>query len=1406
MKKKILSLVLALLMASSSAAFVAADDTAAVVDETPVVTATEEEEESPYAYAVEFLHHYKIYKGVSASDLATEEDIQRYQMALFVARISTGWVEDEKWEDGDNNYSNFTDIDEGDAAKRKGAIAYANMKGIIEGYGNGKFGPYDGITYQDALTMVVRTLGHQGLDWPWGYIERAIELGLTEGITDVAYTDILTRGEVAQIIYNAMFAPTKTGSTLALDHFGIEFGWEPIVITASDLATYEKNGAFSGTKQDNEDQKIIAFKLYNDDGSVDTGKDAVTYYTKAASLGFDADKHQDELAVGTTMWVFFEKDSNSNLVNIIDYRVNTVDTIWNMGKTDDEAVDQDYAIKEYLKGYSLVSKYTPVNYVSHIDDKKLTKKLNPEIIVYNALADLTIETLDGVKYGDNLAIDWTTGDILVPCKESEAAYTVEDGDVKTYYKVAWYFNEAHDMYFRYKYSKDNVIVGIEWLTDSKLEETYKAAYEASKKTVHVPGFNEPQTSNVGESAYASLTLEDVDLDGVAERGIYEEYGIGYFSVTTKKCKDCNKEYPAYRVQKATTEFSKENVTGVTGTKWDDDCYEFIEKPCGHYTYKDTAWFAEGYEPSKDEDGAYENGYVIYSYDKTTHEIKIVKELGTAKNPLGNDIDSYVATGVLRAYSPDKQSVTIGGNKFETAYHALKNTGFYKTNDNANKGKYAEALDSMFNEFVQYVVVDNEVVAMNLVGTTKENYLVIKDYAGMTNDNYIAVDAYSTKTQTLGTYCIASYDGWKQGDFNYATINKINEAFKPGTIYFIKSYDDVNDLYYVELVGEHSNFNYEVEDLECDEKVTLKFASDGYVEVHQKQSDGKDKVINELKMKNEDTYIIIPKQTITNTDYAPMYVYTGKVSEVDWTVEGDRVKGLGDRVFVIVNAENVKGFNLDRYQSGMVLYQGGKTISAGYDEAMMGEGNVSSIVKERYLVGASVTTVEVVDLYSGKDATVTDRNIDLKKDHVYVTVSGQVREPWLQSGSEETALKNVSQFIQMMKNTYYADNNVDKYAESANYLFGYDIMVDMNKDTKEDAIKAALVKAVNDDLGSKDKYQHVRSRVDTNNFTYYVAEFGTDGNTMKLSNKNAFAGFLAKTDITAVEIGYVYNVANGTTAVYAMKANTETVTEKQTETLTIVKDVEGIKGVNIDQTITYDVTKLNGKITKIVVTGVKFEYTGTDNMQHIEIAKKGLAFGHESDHFGGSIITGANNGLFDADAAGTIYTVDQGAWGSVDLYKNANSKNVVYTTYDCKNENGLCDLVKAIEFKGLSAVAYDWETYQDSIVAHDEAVAEGKADVPAIRSDLLDAFFVLKLHIMSNDNELVEKVETYDAEWSIGSNVTVNDPVKREKVVMTLTDDTAPSGVSYEAINPDAIQDVVTAPVEITVDGADATVD
>lgn len=89
-----------------------------------------------------------------------------------------------------------------------GYINTAYNLGIINGYGNGNFGPEDTITFEQAVKMMVCALGYEPMaaqkgGWPTGYLTVANSIKMTANISDFN----ATRGTVAQLIANAIEIP-----------------------------------------------------------------------------------------------------------------------------------------------------------------------------------------------------------------------------------------------------------------------------------------------------------------------------------------------------------------------------------------------------------------------------------------------------------------------------------------------------------------------------------------------------------------------------------------------------------------------------------------------------------------------------------------------------------------------------------------------------------------------------------------------------------------------------------------------------------------------------------------------------------------------------------------------------------------------------------------------------------------------------------------------------------------------------------------------------------------------------------------------------------------------------------------------------------------------------------------------
>lgn len=87
-------------------------------------------------------------------------------------------------------------------------INYAVQKEILSGYSDGSFGPNRTISFAEAVTILLRTLGYQegevGYFWPNNYVNAAASLGMSAGLSYAPDTP-LTRGSAAILTDRALF-------------------------------------------------------------------------------------------------------------------------------------------------------------------------------------------------------------------------------------------------------------------------------------------------------------------------------------------------------------------------------------------------------------------------------------------------------------------------------------------------------------------------------------------------------------------------------------------------------------------------------------------------------------------------------------------------------------------------------------------------------------------------------------------------------------------------------------------------------------------------------------------------------------------------------------------------------------------------------------------------------------------------------------------------------------------------------------------------------------------------------------------------------------------------------------------------------------------------------------------------
>lgn len=164
-----------------------------------MATSFNDVQNSPYKTAIEELAELKITVGKSDNQFGVNDNVTRQQMTLFMARLLTG-NEINGFENAAND-TTFTDITDPTYFK---SISYCYENNIIVGRDETTFDPTGNVSVQEAITIAVRALGYTELAYPKGYIETAKHFGLLTNLKNINYTAPMTRGQVAQLLYNTL--------------------------------------------------------------------------------------------------------------------------------------------------------------------------------------------------------------------------------------------------------------------------------------------------------------------------------------------------------------------------------------------------------------------------------------------------------------------------------------------------------------------------------------------------------------------------------------------------------------------------------------------------------------------------------------------------------------------------------------------------------------------------------------------------------------------------------------------------------------------------------------------------------------------------------------------------------------------------------------------------------------------------------------------------------------------------------------------------------------------------------------------------------------------------------------------------------------------------------------------------
>lgn len=172
--------------------------------------------DAKYGEAVSVLSSLNILKGYEDGTFKPDGDITRAEFAAVVCRL----LGLEETANGAKGQQVFNDVPGDHWAS--GYVALASQQGIVNGYGDGNFGPEDKVLYEQAIKMIVAALGYTPMaevngGYPGGFQIVAAQRGILANVSGGATGVAATRSIVAQMSYNALEVPIMGQTSFGTD-------------------------------------------------------------------------------------------------------------------------------------------------------------------------------------------------------------------------------------------------------------------------------------------------------------------------------------------------------------------------------------------------------------------------------------------------------------------------------------------------------------------------------------------------------------------------------------------------------------------------------------------------------------------------------------------------------------------------------------------------------------------------------------------------------------------------------------------------------------------------------------------------------------------------------------------------------------------------------------------------------------------------------------------------------------------------------------------------------------------------------------------------------------------------------------------------------------------------------------
>lgn len=194
---------------------------------------TDVDDECGYAFEAQLLKTLGILSGDGDNFLRPNDTLTRAEFAKLAVCV----MDKQKEAVSNSGSAAYSDVYANHWALRY--INYVSKNKIILGYPDGTFCPDETISFGQAVTVILRTLGYSAEEigdfWPDNYIQKAASLGLSKGMSYGA-DDAVTRADAVLLLGRALEADTSSSSPVSkrtlLDQFGYSAIDETVIISS----------------------------------------------------------------------------------------------------------------------------------------------------------------------------------------------------------------------------------------------------------------------------------------------------------------------------------------------------------------------------------------------------------------------------------------------------------------------------------------------------------------------------------------------------------------------------------------------------------------------------------------------------------------------------------------------------------------------------------------------------------------------------------------------------------------------------------------------------------------------------------------------------------------------------------------------------------------------------------------------------------------------------------------------------------------------------------------------------------------------------------------------------------------------------------------------------------------------